>query len=118
MNARQSTFLSIVIASVAAACAGSARGQELPAGPTRAEVKALVLQARHNGELMPAGEVPAPSSVAKSIRSRSDVQAAVLQARAEGELMPAGERSTLDDPASEPVLAKRIDPKATVTAGR
>jgi len=118
MNARQSTFLSIVIASIAAAFTGSARGQEVPAGPTRAEVQALVLQARHDGELMPAGEVPAPSAAAKSIRARSDVKAEVIQARVDGALMPAGERSTLDDPASEPVLAKRTGPTATLTAGR
>ena len=116
MNARQSTFVSIVIASLAAAFAGSARGQEAPTGPTRAEVKALVLEARDNGELMPAGEVPVPFAAAKSIRARSDVKAEVIPAtRRRGAHARGNARPR--DPASEPVLPSG-SVRRRYTAGR
>ena len=59
---------------------------------TRAELKAEVLQARAQGQLLAAGEenVVAPEAGGTTL-ARATVKAQVLTARANGELIPAGE---------------------------
>ena len=82
--------LSIIVAALAATAGGA-----LAAGdnPSRADVKAQVLQARANGELKPAGEAAEPFTTATgaSTLSRRQVKDETLQARADGDLVPAGE---------------------------
>jgi hypothetical protein len=91
MNATRSFLLTITAASLALASAGTARAAENSDAPTRAEVKALVLQASAEGRLMPAGEVPFPFTVARGTAERADVKAATRQAAADGTLMAAGD---------------------------
>jgi Domain of unknown function (DUF4148) len=87
---------------------------------SRDQVRADVLKARANGELLSAGEgysgVPA---AATSSVARSDIKGQVIAARAAGELQTAGEA----DPRSTAVLQvastrSRADVKAEVIAAR
>ena len=86
-------FLSVSILAALAATASVALAAGETGSPSRAEVKAAVLQARASGELKPAGEASEPFTVATgtSTLSRRQVRDDTLQARAHGELVPAGE---------------------------
>ena len=86
-------FLSVSIVAALAATASVALAAGETGSPSRAEVKAAVLQARASGELKPAGEASEPFTAATgdSTLSRRQVRADTLQARAHGELVPAGE---------------------------
>ncbi|MBA2673318.1 DUF4148 domain-containing protein [Ramlibacter sp.] len=92
MIARPSLVLSIVITSLAWAWAGPALASERDSGPTRADVKAAVIEARADGELMPAGERSFVVATGRGTGVRADVKAAVLQAIAHGELLQPGDR--------------------------
>jgi len=90
MKASRILTSSIVAASLVAAAISVAASEAQPM--SRAEVKALVLQARADGTLMRAGDAPQPSMVSTGSRlSRQEVRDEVTIARASGELMPAGE---------------------------
>lgn len=94
MSLKHTFYLSIVLVALAAT-AGNALAGEPGAGPSRAEVKAAVLEARANGQLRPAGEATEPFSVPSgtAIASYRQVRAETLMARANGQLVPAGEGS-------------------------
>lgn len=108
MNAKQLLVASVIAASVGAAFAPVAWAGEGSQGPTRAEMKALVLQARANGELRPAGQASEPIAypMAASTRSREELRAEVLQARAHGELIPSGQAVAPFEPVSQSTLAR------------
>ena len=111
MNTRQLFVASIISASVVAAVASAAYAGEAGAagGTSRAETKALVLQARAAGTLQPAGEATQPIFQAGSTgatRTRADVRAEVLQARARGELVAAGEGMPSFESAAPSMLAR------------
>mgnify|MGYP001556027407 CR=1 FL=1 len=113
MNTRQLFVASIISASVVAAAASAAYAGEVGAGaapePSRAAMKALVLQARAAGALQPAGEATQPIFQAASegaARTRADVRAEVLQARARGELVAAGEGMPTFESAAPSMLAR------------
>jgi len=94
MSPKHTFSLSILAVALAAAASGALAAD--PAGnPTRAEVKAGVLQARAHGQLMPAGEAsqPFPTAAGTSTLSARQVRDETLMARAHGELVPAGEGS-------------------------
>ena len=116
MNAKQVFRFSIVAVALAAAAPfAAAQGQS----PTRAEVKAGVLQARARGELVPPGQAVQPFAVQSTgmQRSREDVRQEVLQARADGELIPAGQGAGFDVPSTLSMLA-RAEVKETVRLAR
>jgi hypothetical protein len=88
--------LSILTVTLAlASSAGQALAADPSSSPTRAEVKASVLEARARGQLMPAGEASQPFAVAAtpSTLSYREVRNETLMARAQGALVPAGEGS-------------------------
>ena len=118
MHTHRSIYLSIVAASLACAFAGTTPAAEPAKGPTRAEVKALVLQARANDTLMPAGEVPIPFAAFSPTRSRAEVKAEVMRARANDELIAAGERINGYEPASEPTQVANKARPGVITAAR
>ena len=93
MSPKQTLCLS-VIAVALAAVAGNALAAG-PAGLSRAEVKASVLEARANGQLRPAGEAVEPFALrgGTPIASYRQVRDETLMARAQGRLVPAGEGS-------------------------
>lgn len=92
------TLLLSLIAAALAATASSALAAE-PAGLSRAEVKAAVLEARANGQLRPAGEATQPFSTpgGTPVASYRQVREETLMARASGQLVPAGEGSPYVD---------------------
>ena len=94
MSPKHTLSLSILAAALAASAGGALAADE-SASPSRAEVKASVLQARASGQLMPAGEASQPFAMptARSTLSYRQVRDETLQARAHGELVPAGEGS-------------------------
>ena len=93
MSPKQTLCLS-VIAVALAAVAGNALAAG-PAGLSRAEVKASVLEARANGQLRPAGEAIEPFAMRSEAAPLSyrQVREETLMARATGQLVPAGEGS-------------------------
>ena len=99
MSAKHFLSVSILAAALAATASGALAAGET-GSPSRADVKAAVLQARANGELKPAGEAIEPFKVATSDTpsSRRQVRDDTLQARARGELIPAGEGAILAIP--------------------
>ena len=123
MNARQLFVTSVISASLAAAAAstawaGEARTQrsgeafqstlDATSGPgrTRAEVRAELMQAREQGQMMAAGDATRYESFGTSSLARADVRMATLDARLHGELMPAGERSAYASGQGSPVVAR------------
>jgi hypothetical protein len=92
MNAKRFLSLSIVVAALAASASGAAAAGEGEA-MTRADMRALVLQARANGELQRAGEAAQPFIAPAGVFtvSRRQVRDDVLVARALGQLTPAGQ---------------------------
>ena len=92
MSTQHTVSLSILAIALAAA-ATSALAADAAGNPSRAEVRASVLQARASGQLMPAGEAsqPFPTAAAISTTSSRQVHDETLQARAHHELVPAGE---------------------------
>lgn len=103
MKATRIFTSTIVAASLAAAAFTVAAGEAQPI--SRAEVKALVLQARADGTLM-RGEAGHYAMVSGgSQRSRQEVRDEVILARASGEMMPAGEGRT-PEIASYSILAR------------
>jgi hypothetical protein len=86
-----------ILAIALAASAGGALAADEGASPSRADVKASVIQARAKGQLVPAGEAiqPFATSTAASTLTYRQVRDETLQARAHGELVPAGEGSPL-----------------------
>ncbi len=93
MIARPSVFVSIALAALASAWAAPHASASDP-GPTRADVRAAVIEARAAGELMPAGERSFVLATGPGTADRATVKAAVLQASADGELVRAGDRPT------------------------
>jgi hypothetical protein len=94
MSPKHTLFLSTLAAARAAAASGAFAAD--PSGsPSRAEVKASVLEARAHGQLRPAGEAAEPfmSAPGGSTLTYRQVRDATLLARAHGELVPAGEGS-------------------------
>ena len=94
MSPKHTLSLSILAAALAAGSSGALAAD--PTGsPSRAEVKASVLQARANGQLTPAGEASQPfmTPAGASMLSHRQVRDETLQARAHGQLVPAGEGS-------------------------
>ena len=93
MNPKHTLLLSLIAAALAAT-ASSALAAE-PAGPSRAEVKAAVLEARAHGQLRPAGEATQPFATTGGTPTASyrQVREETLMARAHGQLVPAGEGS-------------------------
>ena len=87
------SILTVTLAVVASA--GQAFAASDDAGPTRAEVKASVLEARAHGQLRPAGEATEPLAAAPAgpARSYREVRQETLEARAHNMLVPAGEGS-------------------------
>lgn len=108
----RSLVLSTVVTAMASAWSGPAVASEADAGATRAEIQAAVLEARANGELMPAGERFFFVATGRGTAVRADVKAAVLQAASSGELMRAGDRPTPFTPAQS--LRARSDVKGEV----
>jgi hypothetical protein len=105
MNAKQIFRFSIVAVALAAAAPyAAAQG----ASPTRADVKASVLEARARGALIPAGEATHPVNAATFVaqRTRADARREVLQARADGDLVPAGQGMSFDAPSPVSMLAR------------
>ncbi len=94
MRPKHTLSLSILAIALAATAGGALAAGEA-GSPSRAEVKASVLQARAHGELQPAGEATAPFAAAAgpSTLSHRQVRDETLQARAHGALVPAGEGS-------------------------
>ena len=94
MSPKQALLISIVAVALAAS-AGTALAADPSGSPTRAEVKAGVLEARANGQLKPAGEATQPftAPAARSALSHREVREETLMARAHGQLVPAGEGS-------------------------
>ena len=89
MKATRILASTIVVASLAAAAFTVAAGEAQPT--SRAEAKALVLQARADGTLMRGEAVPYAMVTSGSQLSRQQVRDEVMVARASGEMMPAGE---------------------------
>lgn len=92
-------------------------------GPlTRAEVRQAVLQARADGQLIPAGQAedyPIAVKEPKSTLTRAAVKAEVVEARADGELLPAGQGPDSFDDLARPEPAStltRAEVKAEVLA--
>lgn len=108
MNAKQVFVASVVAVSIGGAFVTAAKADESAQGPTRAEVKALVLQARADGTLVPAGEATQPMAypMAASTRTREELRAEVRQARASGELVARGESIATFEPTSYSTLAR------------
>ena len=100
MSAKHFLSVSLLAAALAATASGALAAGET-GSPSRADVKAAVLQARAHGELIPAGEAIQAFKVATSDSplSRRQVRDDTLQARAHGELIPAGEGAILATPA-------------------
>jgi len=94
MTPKHTFFLSILTAALATS-AGGALAADPSASPSRADVKASVLQARAQGQLRPAGEAAEPFTPAPagSTLSYRQVREETLLARAHRELVPAGEGS-------------------------
>ena len=93
MSATRSLSVTLLVAVMAASASGAAAAREGDDALTRADMKALVLHARANGELQPAGEAAhrfAPATTA-SMLSRRQVRDDTLIARALGQLTPAGQ---------------------------
>ena len=91
MSAKRFLPVSLLIAVLAASAGAPASAREGDA-MTRADMKALVLQARAHGELQPAGEAAHRFTVATaSTVSRRQVRDDTLVARALGQLTPAGQ---------------------------
>ena len=113
--------------SIASNGEGSTRGFQGSVGPSqtgRAAVNSEVLEARANGNLIPAGggsfadkiykrQVAAPSTV-----TRSQVKDEVLQARADGTLAPAGEAAGFDAPGRNDHVAHHAAPAGKTVAAR
>ncbi|MGZ5132192.1 MAG: hypothetical protein ACXWJ1_12810 [Caldimonas sp.] len=99
MIAKHFLSVSILAAALAATASGALAAGET-GSPSRADVKAAVLQARAHGELIPAGEAPHPFTVATGVStsSRRQVRDDTLQARADGELIPAGQGPSFATP--------------------
>jgi len=115
MNLKQALQLSIVAAALMTASATAAAD---PQAPSRSEVKAHVMQARANGELIRAGEAAEPFVVRATgpQRSRQELRAEVLQARAAGALVPAGQGPTLAIPTTS--MLARADVRESVRQAR
>jgi len=94
MSPKHTLSLSILAAALAAG-SSAALAADQTGIPSRAEVKASVLQARANGQLTPAGEASQPfmTPAGASMLSHRQVRDETLQARAQGQLVPAGEGS-------------------------
>ena len=94
MSTKRTFSLSILAAALVVSARG-ALAADPSASPTRAEVKASVLQARAHGQLVPAGEASQafPTAAGTSTLTSRQVRDETLQARAHGELVPAGEGS-------------------------
>jgi len=94
---QQHTLSLAILAIALSGAAGQAFAADANGNPTRAEVKASVLQARAEGTLTPAGEAIQPFTVrtAPSTLTHRQVRNETLQARAQGELVPAGEGSPI-----------------------
>jgi hypothetical protein len=92
MGAKHLFSISIVAVALAAAT-GGAHAAGTNASPSRATVRAEVLQARNDRALRPAGEATQPFTVmaAASTLTRAEVRAETMQARARHELTPAGQ---------------------------
>ena len=94
MSALRVLFLSILAATLAAATSVALADNESQAMVQRADVKAQVLQARANGELLRPGEAMQSFSLGSttgSTLSRRRVRDDTLVARALGQLVPAGQ---------------------------
>ena len=94
MSTKRTFSLSILAAALVVSASGALAAD--PSGsPTRAEVKASVLEARAHGQLMPAGEAsqPFPTAATTSTLTSLQVRFETLLALAHGELVPAGEGS-------------------------
>lgn len=93
----QHTLSLAILMTALAASSGSALAAGENGSPSRAEVRASVLQARASGQLVPAGEAVQPfaTSTGASTLTHRQVRDETLQARARGELVPAGEGSPL-----------------------
>ena len=94
MSPNHTFYLSLIAAALAVTASG-ALAAEPAAGPSRAEVKASVLEARANGQLRPPGEATEPfaSRGGAPVASYRQVREETLLARAHGKLVPAGEGS-------------------------
>ncbi|MEO8081356.1 MAG: hypothetical protein ABI641_12555 [Caldimonas sp.] len=122
MTAKHSFFVSLlstVVAATFAVATLEARAADA-AGPTRAEVKAQVLQAAASGGLRAAGEAPEPYAdlAAGPARSREEVRAELRQAGARGELVAAGQGVSPAEPGSRSLLARAEVRLAVVEARR
>jgi hypothetical protein len=134
MNARHLFVTSVISASLAAAAASTAWAGEATTfvrsapvvsaslragegfqsyldstgrpGRSRAEVRAEVMQARVDGQLLAAGDATRHESFGTSTLARADVRQATLEARLHGELMPAGERTAYAAGTTAPVVAR------------
>lgn len=134
MNARQLLVTSVISASLAAAAASTAWAGEATSpiawptvisstlragegfqstldatsgpGRSRAEVRAELMLAREQGQLMAAGDATRHESFGASTLARADVRQATLDARLHGELMPAGERTAYAAGQISPMVAR------------
>ena len=86
-------ILTVTLAVVASA--GQAFAADEAMAPSRAEVKASVVAARAQRQLVPAGEAAQPRALATAgdARSRAEVRDETMIARLFGMLVPAGEGS-------------------------
>jgi hypothetical protein len=92
MSAKHVLSVSLLVAVLAAGASGAVAASEVGT-ITRADMKALVLEARADGELQPAGEAANRFDMATrtSTLTRRQVRDDTLVARALGQLMPAGQ---------------------------
>ena len=105
MNARKFVFATMAAASLSALCLAAAGADTPEPGPTRSQVNAQTLQARADGELLPAGEAAqwvvdqrfATAAYKNSALARSRMRVAMSEARANSEFIPAGEGSPPHD---------------------
>jgi hypothetical protein len=121
MKIRQTLALTTLFLAASAALAGQATDNNKPL--TRAEVRQSVIEARNDGELLPAGdaaEYPRPQATTPSTLTRSEVRHEVLKARADDELIPAGEGDDeffeRSEPMSVSVLSRADVERATLKA--
>jgi len=116
MSTKRTFSLSILAAALVVSASGALAAHP-SASPTRAEVKASVLQARAHGQLMPAGEAsqPIPTAAGTSTLTSRQVRDETLQARAHGELVQEIEEARIERQhvaraviAQEPVEATQL----------
>jgi hypothetical protein len=122
MNVKQALFTGVIALTTAGAFADDITIDKAHSASTlaRDEVRADVLKARADGELLPAGEGYAGIPVAATSNvARFDIKRQVLAARAAGELQVAGEADPRSNAVFDVASARsRADVKAEVIAAR